>query len=281
MKSVLGRGLGELLGEVATAYGNENDISNDQVLDIDVNLIVPNPNQPRTIFDEEKIDELSRSIVEHGQLQPINVTRDGDKYILIAGERRLRATKKANLPTIKATILNIENNKLSELALIENIQRDDLNVVDLAKSYSTLLTEYNLTHDELAKKVCKSRSSITNTLRLLNLSEYVQNKLASSNITLGHAKVMIGLTDAKQKQIVDSIIGQKLSVRETEQLIKNIKDKSSESKKSQNMKNDLKLFDNAIKELKSKNLKTTIKNDYIKIHISSNDDIETLSKYFI
>ncbi len=279
MKSVLGRGLGELLGEVETAYQNENDISSDQILDIDVELIIPNPNQPRTIFDEDKIDELSKSILEHGQLQPINVTRDGDRYILIAGERRLRATKKANLSTVKATILNIDNSKLSELALIENIQRDDLNILELAKSYSALINEHKLTHDELSKKVSKSRSSITNTLRLLNLSEYVQNKLASEDITLGHAKVMIGLSSEQQKQIVDSIIGQKLSVRETEHIIKHKKDKSLSSKPI-SANNNLKLFDPIVKELKSKNIKTTIKNNYIKLHISSDDDIETLSKYF-
>lgn len=197
----LGRGLGELLGEVETAYGKSSGNSNSGVNKIEVSLIKPNPNQPRKIFDEEKLQELSASIKEHGLLQPIVVVEDEDgTYTLIAGERRLRAHKLANIEEIKAIIVDKDEFKLRELALIENIQRDDLNIIELAFCYAQLLNEHNITHEELSKKVFKSRTSITNTLRLLQLSSYVQQFLATDKISAGHAKMMIGLTTEDQKK---------------------------------------------------------------------------------
>jgi ParB family chromosome partitioning protein len=219
----LGRGLGELLGEIETAYENGNEVSNSEVLEINLEEIKLNPYQPRKIFNEEKIQELSDSIVTNGLLQPIVVTRDGDKYLLIAGERRYRATKLAGITLIRAIVLDVDNSKLRELALVENIQRDDLNIIEIAYSYAGLVNDYNITHEELAKLVSKSRSSISNTLRLLTLSNFTQKMLGSSKITLGHAKLIVGLEEDQQKMIVDSIIGQKLSVRETEVLVKKLK----------------------------------------------------------
>lgn len=280
MKSALGRGLGELLGEIDIAYDNENNITSDSIEEINVDIIIPNPSQPRTVFDESKIEELSESIKEHGLLQPINVTRDGDQYILIAGERRLRATKMANMDTIKAIVINVDDNKLAELALIENIQRSDLNIVELAKSYAKLINEYNITHDELSKKVSKSRSSITNTLRLLNLSNYVQDKLSSNTITLGHAKTMLGLDENSQKKIIDTIVGQKLSVRDTENLIKNVKESNKSVKTVSKTKLNIELLDKIIQDLKSKNIKSSLQNNSIKINFNSQEDIEIISKYF-
>lgn len=152
----LGRGLGELLGEVETAYGNSNKSSKSGVIELDVNKIKPNPSQPRRIFDEDKLKELSESILAHGLIQPISVFEsDDDTYTLIAGERRLRAHKLANLEVIKAIIVDIEEFRLRELALIENIQRDDLNVIELAYSYAQLINEHNITHEELSKEYLK------------------------------------------------------------------------------------------------------------------------------
>ena len=281
MKNALGRGLGELLGEIDSAYCSENDMTAVVVEDIKIDLIDPNPNQPRTIFNQEQIEELSESIKEHGLLQPINVTRDGSRYILIAGERRLRATKLANINTIKAIVINVEDSKLAELALIENIQRADLNIIDLAKSYSKLLNEHNLTHDQLSKKISKSRSVITNTLRLLNLNEYVQNKLSDNSITLGHAKVMIGLDDIVQKKITNTIIGQKLSVRETEQIIKNLKKSNKTSKEQSISKFNIDGIDTLVKQLNKNDLKVSIKKNSIEIKFNSQDDIDTILKYFL
>lgn len=283
----LGRGLGELLGEVESAYesNNTND-NNSRVMDLDVSLIVANPNQPRKIFDEEKLEELSESILEHGLLQPITVIENDDyTYTLVSGERRLRAHKLAKLETIKAIVSDIETFKLRELALIENIQRDDLNVVELAYSYAQLINEHNITHEELSKKVFKSRTSITNTLRLLQLSSYVQQFLASNKISAGHAKVMLGLSDNEQKMVCDSIIGQKLSVRETEKLVKELKERNNpkikKDKKDKKIANfDFEPLSNVLSKLQSSDLKVKAEKNYFKIEINSQEDIEKISSYF-
>ena len=279
----LGRGLGELLGEVETAYGKSAGNSNNGVKKIEVSLIKPNPNQPRKIFDEEKLQELSYSIKEHGLLQPIVVVEDEDgTYTLIAGERRLRAHKLANIEEIKAVIVDEDELKLRELALIENIQRDDLNIIELAFCYAQLLNEHNITHEELSKKVFKSRTSITNTLRLLQLSSYVQQFLATDKISAGHAKMMIGLTAEEQKKICDTIIGQKLSVRETEKLIKDLKEKDSPKLKKEKVTNsynitNLKSF---TEFLKNDKIKAKIDKNSIKIEFNSQEDIDKISSYF-
>ena len=279
----LGRGLGELLGEVETAYGKSAGNSNNGVKKIEVSLIKPNPNQPRKIFDEEKLQELSYSIKEHGLLQPIVVVEDEDgTYTLIAGERRLRAHKRANIEEIKAMIVDEDEFKLRELALIENIQRDDLNIIELAFCYAQLLNEHNITHEELSKKVFKSRTSITNTLRLLQLSSYVQQFLATDKISAGHAKMMIGLTAEEQKKICDTIIGQKLSVRETEKLIKDLKEKDSPKLKKEKVTNsynitNLKSF---TEFLKNDKIKAKIDKNSIKIEFNSQEDIDKISSYF-
>lgn len=280
----LGRGLGELLGEVETAYSNSNSSIGSGTIELDVNIIHPNPNQPRKIFDEDKLKELSDSIVEHGLLQPVTVIEDdNNEYTLIAGERRLRAHKLAGLKKIKVNITEIEDYKLRELALIENIQRDDLNIVELAYSYAQLINEHNITHDELSKKVFKSRTSITNTLRLLQLSSYVQQMLANDKISAGHGKVMLGLADEDQKKVCDSIIGQKLSVRETETLVRELKAPTSNKtlkSKAKKVNYDFKPLDNALKILKNSNLKVKAEKNYFKIEISSQEDIEKISNYF-
>ena len=279
----LGRGLGELLGEVEIAYENSTKNSNSDIAKINVSKIKPNPNQPRKIFDEEKLKELSNSIKEHGLLQPITVIEnDDDTYTLVSGERRLRAHKLAQIEKIKAIILDAEFLKLRELALIENIQRDDLNVIELAYCYAQLINEHSITHEELSNRVFKSRSSITNTLRLLQLDSYVQQFLATDKISAGHAKVMLGLSVDEQKMVADSIVGQKLSVRETEILVKNLKEKS-ENVTKKNPKNnsfDFKPLDNLIKIFKENNLKIKTEKNCLKIEITSQEDIEKISNYF-
>ncbi|XOB61456.1 ParB/RepB/Spo0J family partition protein [Campylobacterota bacterium DY0563] len=285
----LGRGLGELLGEVETAYTNSNsnktDQNNNSIMELSVDLIKPNPNQPRKIFDEDKLRELSESIVEHGLLQAVTVREDGKGgYILVAGERRLRAHKLANLDTIKATIVDIEEFKLRELALIENIQRDDLNIIELAYSYAQLINEHSITHEELAKRVFKSRTSITNTLRLLQLSSYVQQMLANNKISAGHGKIMLGLDEDLQKKVADSIYGQKLSVRETENLVRELKsnkdtDEKKASKKTKKVY-DFKPLEKAIENLQKSDLKVKAEKNYFKIEIRSQEDIEKISNYF-
>ncbi len=229
----LGRGLGDILSEVEEAY--EKDLSHvdsfeleaqgARVEELPVDTITPNPFQPRKHFDEKALQELSRSVKEHGLLQPIVVIEKEDGYLLVAGERRLRAHKLAKLPTIKAIIadVDIDEVRLRELALIENIQRENLNAIELANSYAELIDVHKITHDQLSAIVHKSRSQITNTMRLLSLCDYAQKKLVSGKISQGHAKVLVGLDEKKQKIIIDSIIGQKLSVRDAEKMVKNHK----------------------------------------------------------
>lgn len=286
-KAALGRGLGELLGEVETAYDkNNHKDESSHIREIDISLIKPNPAQPRKVFDETKLNELSKSIVKHGLIQAITVIKDDEDengYILIAGERRLRASKLAGLETIRANILSLEEMQMREVALIENIQREDLNIIELAYSYAQLINEHNITHEELAEKVAKSRTSITNTLRLLTLSVYAQQMLSSDKITAGHAKIMIGLSDDEQKIVVDTVIGQKLSVRETEKLVKEMKTPSNSSKSKSEKSSidyDIKPLNEVAEKFKSNDLKVKITPKYLKIDISSQDDVDAILKYF-
>ncbi|MDX4037153.1 ParB/RepB/Spo0J family partition protein [Aliarcobacter skirrowii] len=283
----LGRGLGELLGEVETAYENSNSNSNSNssgVKKIEVALIDANPNQPRKVFDETKLQELSDSIKEHGLLQPIVVVEnDNGRYTLIAGERRLRAHKLASLEEISAIITNIDELKLREHALIENIQREDLNVIELAFCYAQLINEHNITHEELSKKVFKSRASITNTLRLLQLSSYVQQFLSSGKLSAGHAKVMIGLDPNIQKHLCDKIISEDLSVREVEKLIKDIKEEkiSKDINEKKNVTNsyNTEVLNNFLEVLKNDKIKAKLDKNSIKITFNSQDDIDRIISY--
>ena len=233
-KSALGRGLGDILSDIGSTYESQfNEVLEDDksgiVDELDINLIDPNPYQPRKEFNQERLQELSESIKKHGLLQPIVVIEHDDRYILIAGERRLRASKLAGFETIKAIIADVDildEIRLRELALIENIQRENLNPIELAQSYKELIEVHKITHEELSNIVHKSRAQITNTLRLLNLDKYVQDALISNKITQGHAKILVGLDAKEQKVLVDTIIGQKLSVRDLEQIVLNKKRKN-------------------------------------------------------
>lgn len=225
-KGGLGRGLEAILGDVELAYKAElNEGNSDMVKDIDLDLIVENPYQPRKNFDETALRELSESIKRHGLIQPIIVIEKDGGYMLIAGERRFRATKMLGESKIKAIVADIESQSLRELALIENIQREDLNPIELANSYKELIDEYKITQDGLANIIHKSRVQITNTMRLLSLSAATQEYIKEGKLTQGHAKVIVGLEPNDEKTAVDTIIGQRLSVRETENLVKNLKNK--------------------------------------------------------
>jgi ParB family chromosome partitioning protein len=267
----LGRGLDALLGEMDEAYENEGS-QHDMVLEIALTDIRPNPFQPRKVFEESTLIELANSIKEDGLIQPIVVTEDIDGYVLIAGERRFRASKLAKLKEIRAIVLNSDEQKMRQFALVENIQREELNSIELADAYSELIKLHDLTHDELASMVHKSRTHITNTLRLLQLSVKTQKMLLEKKISAGHAKVLVGLDDKEQQLIVNSIIGQKLSVREVEAMIKSnrttnkplVIQKEEVSYDFKNLKNRLQYFG-----LKSKTSKKTLT-----IEFSSEEEIQ-------
>ena len=234
----LGKGLGAILEEVGQAYESElaekEDLEGgewaEEIVELPVEMVDPNPFQPRKDFDPERLQELGESIRRHGLLQPVVVIPNGERWILVAGERRLRAHKLMGMPTIRAIVadVNLDELRMRELALVENIQRENLNPVELAHAYQELLTVHGITHEELAQLVHKSRSQITNTLRLLSLGEYARERLVEQKITQGHAKVLVGLSEEEQRIVVDTIVGRKLSVREAEDLAKQRRNSSGE-----------------------------------------------------
>ncbi len=221
------RGLSSLMGDVGEVYSRELGLDKNQVSLIEISKITPNPFQPRKTFDEVALNELANSIKEHGLIQPIIVLKKNDSFILVAGERRLRATQILGKENILAFVSDSDESKLRELALIENIQRENLNPIELANSYKDLIEVYNITQENLAELIHKSRTQITNTLRLLNLDSKTQELIASGKISQGHAKVLVGLDKEDEKVLVDSILGQKLSVRDTERLVQKVKNKEN------------------------------------------------------
>ena len=187
---------------------------------IDINLIDPNPRQPRTVFDSDALQELVASIKEIGILQPPVVRKSGARYELIMGERRLRAAKIAGLKQIPVIIRQTPNNELLREALIENIHRSQLNALEEGAAYSQLLNDFNCTHEELAQKLGRSRTVITNTMRLLNLPTSVQQKVAAGTISAGHARALLGLSDANAiEKLANRIVAEGLSVRTIEEII--------------------------------------------------------------
>ena len=214
----LGKGLGALIPNI------KEELDSKDIVNIDINKIYANPDQPRKVFDGEKIEVLSSSIKKHGVLQPIVVKPDDfGKYMIIAGERRYRASKKANLKEMPAVIKDIPMKDLMEIALIENLQREDLNAIEEALAYKSLIDHYNVTQEEISEAVGKSRPHITNTLRLLNLSKEVMAMVEDNRITPGHGKALLRIPDHNiQLQIANRIMEEELSVRETEKLAKKI-----------------------------------------------------------
>ncbi|HHT04869.1 MAG TPA: ParB/RepB/Spo0J family partition protein [Hydrogenispora sp.] len=210
----LGKGLGALIPQL-----EEDDLQNTQ--EISIEDIETNPYQPRRHFDPESLQELAASIKEHGVLQPLLVRKKDPGYQLIAGERRLRAAKQAGLSTVPVVVKALDDRTVMEIALVENLQREDLNPLEEAEAYQRLITEFNLTQEEVAKAVGKSRPAIANTLRLLNLPEPIQQLVANGQLTMGHARALLSLErPEEQLYISEKIITEKLSVRETEEIVR-------------------------------------------------------------
>ena len=214
MKKVLGRGLDSLIPP------SEENVEAG-VMELDIALVDPNKDQPRKSFDEKELAELADSIATHGVVQPLLVRRQGDRYVIVAGERRWRAAKKAGLTTVPAVVKDYSPQQIVEVALIENIQRQDLNAVEEANAFNTLMMDFDLTQEQLAQRVGKSRSAVANTLRLLTLPEEIQNMLAQQKISAGHARALVSVDDpALQLKIARQIVSRGLSVRDVEQLIR-------------------------------------------------------------
>lgn len=236
-KGGLGKGLGkgiDLL--ISNDYVDENkkesseSSQNEQM--IKIRMVEPASSQPRTNFDEDSLTELAESIKKYGVIQPIIVKKVGDHYQIIAGERRWRAAKQAGLKEIPVVVKDYEEQEIAEIALIENLQREDLNPIEEALAYQALIEKYNLKQEEIAEKVFKSRSVITNALRLLRLDKKVQTMLVEGLITTGHAKVILGIEDQElQISVAEKIVDEQLSVRETEKLVKTLLSPAEDKKK--------------------------------------------------
>jgi ParB family transcriptional regulator, chromosome partitioning protein len=215
-RKALGRGLGALLSAEAVAPARESN-------SIDIKLIQRNPFQPRTKFDEKKLEELAESIRENGVIQPLILRRRGPIYELVAGERRLKAAEMVGFTEVPAVIREVSDEKLLELALIENIQREELNPIEEASAYKKLIETVGLTQEVVAKRVGRDRSYITNFLRLLRLPEDLQQLVQEGKLSTGHARTLLGTDNLQtQRQLATKIIEQQLSVRETERLVREI-----------------------------------------------------------
>jgi ParB-like partition proteins len=220
-RKALGRGLSALLGEDSAKIGSE------ELLDLDLDLIKPNSDQPRTRFTEEALEELAQSIRANGVVQPIVVRRKNGRYEIVAGERRWRAAQRVGLQKIPAVVKNVSDEKLLELALVENIQRQELNPIEEAKAYKKLIDTVGLTQEMVAERVGKNRTVITTFLRLLKLPEDIQQLLEEEKISAGHARALLMLDDNDaRRQVAKNIIEFGLSVRETEKAVKRFGKKS-------------------------------------------------------
>lgn len=221
-KIELGRGFQDLMEENSQEYSDREEVQ-----DIDINHIVPNPNQPRSVFDETSLQELANSIKEHGVFQPVILKPVGTGYMLVAGERRVKAAKLAGLTTVPSIIRDYNSVYLSELAILENLQREDLTPIEEAIALQKALFQLGITHEELGKKIGKSRVYVTNIIGLLNLPASVIQSVNHGHITMGHARALSKVKDHKLcLELHDRVIEEKLTVRDIERMIRNIKTKN-------------------------------------------------------
>ena len=264
----------KIIEDVAKKEGNTEEV-------VDINYVTPNRDQPRKSFDKEKLEELAESIKIHGIVEPILVQDRKDHYEIVAGERRWRAAKLAGLKKVPVFVRNYTERQIKEISLIENIQREDLNPIEEALAYKDLMTEYSLTQEEVASRVSKNRTTITNSLRLLKLGKKVQKMLIDKSISEGHARALIGIEDEKrQLEIAEKIVKNKLSVRDVEKLVKE-SDKPSKPRKE--LSEDLEIFYKDIAEKMKQKLGTKVtinaKEDgsgKIEIEFYSNDDLDRI-----
>ncbi|MDO4763737.1 MAG: ParB/RepB/Spo0J family partition protein [Flavobacteriaceae bacterium] len=227
-KRAMGRGLGAILSAETKAVQSATDVGAralvGNIVEVPIEDIYPNPNQPRTYFDEKALQELSESIKALGIIQPITVRKDGDKFEIISGERRYRASKLAGLRTIPAYIRLVNDQELLEMALVENIQREDLDAIEVALTYQRLLEEIGLTQEALSSRVGKERSTITNAIRLLKLTPDVQQAIRNGEISAGHGRAIVSLEKQEdQKLLFEKILKEKLNVRQAEEWAKKLK----------------------------------------------------------
>ncbi len=226
-KRGLGKGLDAMIPAKVTSKKAEKEtnvtVPEGAVVTLKTTELVNNKNQPRKTFDEDKILELADSVKQHGVITPLLVTKRGDNYMIVAGERRWRAAKKAGLKEVPVVIKDLTDEEIAELAIIENLQREDINSIEEAFAFKQLIDQYSYTQDQVAEKISKSRVYVTNSLRLLKLCDKVQEMVIQELLTAGHARALLAITDpAEQAEIAQQVFDSNLSVRETEKLVKNL-----------------------------------------------------------
>lgn len=278
-RKALGRGLEQLFNDEGLNFDTiENSIieeakTNDQIVEINLSELRANPYQPRKNFDEEALNELASSIKEHGVFQPIIVKKSIKGYEIIAGERRFRASKLAGLETIPAIVKDFSDEEMMQIALLENLQRENLTSIEEAKAYKSIIESMNITQDELAKKVGKSRSHVTNILGLLKLPASVQDMVLYNKLSMGHARVLSKLDDPKiVEDLAQRVIAEDLSVRKLESLVYDNEEKEVKTKKNTN--NEYKYMENFLKEKLGTNVK--INNNKISIKFSNVQDLNRI-----
>ena len=278
-RKALGRGLEQLFNDEGLNFDTiENSIieeakTNDQIVEIDLSELRANPYQPRKNFDEEALNELASSIKEHGVFQPIIIKKSIKGYEIIAGERRFRASKLAGMQTIPAIVKDFSDEEMMQIALLENLQRENLTSIEEAKAYKSIIESMNITQDELAKKVGKSRSHVTNILGLLKLPASVQDMVLYNKLSMGHARVLSKLDDPKTiEDLAQRVITEDLSVRKLESLVYDNEEKEVKTKKSSN--NEYKYMEDFLKEKLGTNVK--INNNKISIKFSNVQDLNRI-----
>ena len=278
-RKALGRGLEQLFNDEGLNFDTiENSIieeakTNDQIVEINLSELRANPYQPRKNFDEEALNELASSIKEHGVFQPIIVKKSIKGYEIIAGERRFRASKLAGIQTIPAIVKDFSDEEMMQIALLENLQRENLTSIEEAKAYKSIIESMNITQDELAKKVGKSRSHITNILGLLKLPASVQDMVLYNKLSMGHARVLSKLDDPKiVEDLAQRVITEDLSVRKLESIVYDNEEKEVKTKKNTN--NEYKYMENFLKEKLGTNVK--INNNKISIKFSNVQDLNRI-----
>lgn len=273
----LGKGLGALISE------NEEDSNESSKLLIPLNKIKSNAEQPRKSFDNEKIAELAESIKHHGIIQPLIVMKENDSYVIIAGERRWRASKMAGLKEVPAIIMDITDREVLEISLIENIQRQDLNPIEEALAYKKLIDDFKITQEELSKKVGKSRTAITNCMRLINLDDRVKQYLIDGVLSEGHGRALLAINDGNlQYTVAQKVIDEGLSVRELERLIKKVYAGDKKKKDNDEINDENNVYYKDIEEKLQSYFGTKIKLSYkkdkgkIEIEYYSDEDLQRI-----
>lgn len=270
IKKGLGKGLGALISSAEDVQSG--------VLEIRINDIEPNVNQPRKRFDDDKLHQLSESIREHGVVQPIIVKKDGETYKIVAGERRWRASRMAGLTTVPVIIKELTNKQLMEVALIENLQREDLNAIEEAEAFERLTKEYDMTQEEVSKAVGRSRSAIANSLRLLGLTQKIRENVINGELSSGHARALLALEDKQlQEKVAEEVIEKQLNVRDTEKLVKAYLSRKVEKKAKEKSPEYMEIEDKLKNIFRTKvQLITNNKKGKIMIEYYSNDELERI-----